>query len=598
MFKKNSWIVALILALAVTALFTGCIEALEPEPEVTYTEVNLGDFNAWGGQAYQKGWAVAGIVFDGLGNAQEKAADLGYKNEDFAAATRLVIEMPDDSYPKGNIDLIWGAEKANGVEVTRWNQTGNITRSKEGNILTIDLTKMNGYSAYKDPSITKRKLVIQAGGDDMKKLVKSAKLLIPDVGFIAVSDISLSAVGVPNFEFTLNGVVAPIDATNQVIHWSIVSFKPVTGPTLDLPYNSDGTPNTTGGAYATALAALKAKVNFVQESITLRPDQPEVLQPDYEYWDWSVLPPVKVTVAGDGETLIPALPGQTENVTSTKTLVATEAGTVTFRATVENGKTETGTTAAAHYTKDFTVKIVNTYDPAIAIAQKSQAANSSTLIGTALNVKHDFGRYGLDINNLVKYTADANGIVKNDAASGTGSYDGGTWFYGASGSEKKATDDSNYNPTNAGVTVGNTGGWPGGVSGGNVWVALELTLESGKGLSDYSTLIFTFQGIDGDKDYKEPIKVRAFAAAPDASYFFPNDTTSPGFVAVTPEGTTSTSSAKTYLLDLNSTLTSAQLTNNKVYLVFYYHTGIAHNLSGYFTEYRYSNIKLIAKGQL
>jgi hypothetical protein len=464
MFKKNSWIVALVLALAVTALFTGCIEALEPEVEVTYTEVKLGDFNAWGGQAYQKGWAVAGIKFDGAGDKQESAADLGYKNDDFAAATRLVIEMPDDSYPKGNIDLIWGAEKAGGVEVTRWRQTGNITRTKEGNILTINLTKMAGYAEYKDPSITKRKLVIQAGGDDMSKLVKSAKLLIPDsVPYVAVTDVTLaSASFLWTNNFTLAPTVTPDDATNQLVYWSIKSWTPPSGSgTLSLPALDTSDPASVT-AYNAAKAALLAKVDFTKKTVVIRPAQPEVLQPDYEYWDYSVLPPVKVTVDGDGEILIPEVDGQSVEVPSSDTIYAVsgEAGTVVLVATILNGKAETGTAAVANFTKEFTVTIADPFS----FAYKLGTTNMSTIYwGGAANAPAT-STVTVASNGATKYTVDFTG--------------------------------NSY---------------------GNAYHYVRYDLGSGKTIGDYTGMTLTYKSVSGDGNFKD-VRVKAMATAPTGGY--------------------------------------------------------------------------------
>jgi len=184
MFKKNSWIVALLLALTVTALFTGCIDALvEEEGGITYTEVELGDFNVWGGQGYQRGWAVAGMKFLGVGDKAEVTKDLGYNNEDFAKATKLVIEMTDATHPNGNLDLIWGGADENGDSIgLDWVQIGDIARTKDGTTLTIDLTKMKDYAKYRDPTIAKRKIVLQAGAEAAGlPFIVSAKLMIPDV---------------------------------------------------------------------------------------------------------------------------------------------------------------------------------------------------------------------------------------------------------------------------------------------------------------------------------------------------------------------------------------------------------------------------------
>jgi len=181
MFKKNSWIVALILALAVTALFTGCIDALEPSTEVTYTEVELGEMNSWGGQPYQRGWSVAGLVFD-AGGVDLVAADKGYKNEDFAKATKLVIEVTD-GHPNGNLGVMWSGELEDGTPYpSGWEGKDPIASTKEGNVVTIDLTDLKNYDKYVESKIARRRLIIQTGGDaNPATWVTKAKLLIPDI---------------------------------------------------------------------------------------------------------------------------------------------------------------------------------------------------------------------------------------------------------------------------------------------------------------------------------------------------------------------------------------------------------------------------------
>jgi len=181
MFKKNSWIVALILALAVTALFTGCIDALEPSTEPTYTEVELGEMNAWGGQPYQRGWSVAGLVFD-AGGVNLVAADKGYKNEDFAKATKLVIEVTE-GHPNGNLDMSWSGELEDGTPYpSGWELKGGIAHTKSGNTVTIDLTDLRNYDKYVESKIARRRLIIQTGGDaNPATWVTKAKLLIPDI---------------------------------------------------------------------------------------------------------------------------------------------------------------------------------------------------------------------------------------------------------------------------------------------------------------------------------------------------------------------------------------------------------------------------------
>jgi len=185
MFKKNSWIVALILALSLSVFFVGCIDVAIVEDTETYEEVALDKgFNIGGGQAYQKGWAVAGILWD-EGTAAG-AKDLGYQNDSFGGARYLVLNLEGhDGYstPKGTVQIIWGAEVGNdkGDTYGRWNQQALSASMYEftGATMKIDLTKaLKDYANWIDPSITKRKIVIQyvEGINE----IKSATLLIPN----------------------------------------------------------------------------------------------------------------------------------------------------------------------------------------------------------------------------------------------------------------------------------------------------------------------------------------------------------------------------------------------------------------------------------
>jgi len=385
MFKKNSWIVALLLALSLTALFTGCIDALAPEEEMTYTEVVLGEFNVWGGQVYQRGWGVAGIKFSGVGDKPEAAADKGYKNDDFGKATKLVIEMTDNTHPNGNLDIIWGAEYANGT-ASGWNQTGSIPYKKDGNVITIDLTKMKGYAKYKDKTATKRKIVLQAGAEKADlPFVKKATLLIPDkVPFVPVTGLSLATSKLFwTSELALEGVFTPEDATNQIVNWSIKSWTNAAGTTtLSLPkypegqgtdstkpdYNANYT--TELAAYTAAKTALLAKVNFKAKTLVIRDEIKEEKQGDVVVWDWTVQPPQKITITGDGQVLVPAQPGQTYAWHEDNVIVATDEynslGTVVLIATVVNGVSDpvgeegkAGYVAGKNFVKELTITIAD-----------------------------------------------------------------------------------------------------------------------------------------------------------------------------------------------------------------------------------------------
>ena len=247
MFKKNSWIVALLLALSLTAfLFTGCVNPLKVvEDTETYEEYPLDKgYNAWAGQVYQKGWAIGGIKFQGKGDAIVVAKDLGYDIEMFQKATKLKIEMPDASYPRSGVDIIWGGEDASGDSGKAggmWNQqpiaggSGDIDTTfakKDGNVLIIDLTKaLKNYSAY--TKAAKLKIVMQVNAPsygDVEGLVQKAYLMIPSTPppFKSITRMTLANdyMYYTSQGFQLDGKFVPEDATNQAVSWQIVGWTP------------------------------------------------------------------------------------------------------------------------------------------------------------------------------------------------------------------------------------------------------------------------------------------------------------------------------------------------------------------------------------
>jgi len=358
--KKYSWIVALLLALSFTAFFIGCgVDPVEvPEPvEETFTEVKLGAFNIWaGGKDQQRGWATgAGFKFLGVGDKMETAKDGGYKVEDFRKAKYLELEL-NEGHPKGGVQIIWGASEGNAEGISGWNSNaltsdaGAITAGKGatlvGSTLKIELSKaLTDYAKYKiAPEV---KILIQYyTGAGVADLVKSAKLLIPDAEapFVAVTGMALeksqfSWAG----ELKLKGIFTPEDATNQLVTWSIKSWTPKGGgasTTLSIKGKPDGT-NVEKADYLASKTALLDKVAFKVEK--------KVIFPEVVEWDYSVLPPEKVTLYG----------GETESWRSEDTIVATDGvdsiGTVVIVATVTDGK------ADGDYTQEFTVTIVDPY---------------------------------------------------------------------------------------------------------------------------------------------------------------------------------------------------------------------------------------------
>jgi hypothetical protein len=336
MLKKNSWIVALLVALSITAFFivTGCVPALvvEEDNEV-YEEYPLDKgYNAWAGQVYQKGWATGGIKFQGKGDAIVIAKDLGYDIEMFQKATKLKIEMPDASYPRSGVDIIWGGEDENGDSGKAggmWNQqpiaggSGDIDTTfakKDGNVLIIDLQKaLKNYSAY--TKAAKLKIVMQVNAPsygDVEGLVQKAFLMIPAtpppfVNVDTIGDLDPKTMYWTNemvLSAKVNGVKGK-DATNQQISWAIKSFRPppvggVPSPLIALP-NLDLYDPASVAAYETKLTALKAIVWWAQEEYIID----DSVTPVYKG-----LRDVVGTIAAPGETLA--------------------VGTVTLVATIKN----------------------------------------------------------------------------------------------------------------------------------------------------------------------------------------------------------------------------------------------------------------------
>jgi hypothetical protein len=253
MLKKNSWIIALLLAFALAAfIIVGCVPAIEVEEDnEVYEEYPLDKgYNAWAGQVYQKGWATGGIKFQGKGDAIVIAKDLGYDIEMFQKATKLKIEMPDASYPRSGVDIIWGGEDENGDSGKAggmWNQqpiaggSGDIDTTfakKDGNVLIIDLTKaLKNYSAY--TKAAKLKIVMQVNAPsygDVEGLVKKAYLMIPATPppFVSVEDLALEKKEMLwTNELELVGKITPDNATNQQVTWAIRSFTPTGGSTIN-----------------------------------------------------------------------------------------------------------------------------------------------------------------------------------------------------------------------------------------------------------------------------------------------------------------------------------------------------------------------------
>ena len=297
MLKKNSWIVALLLALSLTAfIIIGCVDPLKVEEDTDkYTEYELDKgYNVWAGQVYQLGWAIGGIVFQGKGDAITVAKDLGYDIEMFQKAKYLVIEMPDETYPRSGVDIIWGGEDANGDSTKgggMWNQqpiaggSGDVDKTfakKDGNKLKIDLTKaLKNYPMYKAATTTKVKIVMQVNAPsygNVEGLIKKATLLIPEKEdpFVSINEDKPGKPGLSlkkntmlwTNDLVLEAKFDPPDASNQMVVWSIKSFRPTGGSLVGLP---DLNPSDKDSVeeYNEAKKALFKLVSWQQEEYTL-----------------------------------------------------------------------------------------------------------------------------------------------------------------------------------------------------------------------------------------------------------------------------------------------------------------------------------------
>jgi len=330
MFKKNSWIVALFLALSLTTFFLGCVDPLVEDTDegATYEEYPLDKgFNVWGGsKASQMGWATGGLVT----NEGLVTKDLGYELEKFQTARYLVIEMSTDS-PNG-IDLIWGASEDDPSGISGWIQQNGVQNAqystKEGNILTIDLTKaVKDYGKFKTPSSIK---IILQYNPSVEAFVKSAKLLIPEYKFVPATDITFkgAAGGFQYTPYTLDAAVTPGDATRQGVTWSIISFTPTGGGATLSVTGAAGS-----AAYNTSKAALLAKVSFQKIK--------RVVTPAASYTDYSVVPPETIKFP-DTEVSVDWFSGDK--------IVVQEPGRVKVRATIQEGGDK-----EKDFTKDFDI---------------------------------------------------------------------------------------------------------------------------------------------------------------------------------------------------------------------------------------------------
>jgi len=405
--KKFSLIVALLIAL--TVMFISCgtdPTEIEPPKGVTYSEVKLDNgMNIWaGGKDQQQGWATgANFKFKGVGDKIEFAKDAGYKAEDFKAAEFLQFELQPGA-PKGGVQIIWGAAEDNDKNISGWNSNrlttdnGEITagvgitvtkgEDGKGDTWKIELKKaLANFGQYKNADEVKILLQYYTDkGIPSLYVANSAVLLIPDVEvkFQEVTGITLKT---SKFYWTgelkLEGTVAPDDATEQLIIWSIKDWTPVNGTSKDKIYvrgdpskptqNEKDPADPTGVAtlpntsYNYTKAALLAKVDF--KSIT------KYLTDDEWYTDYSVVPPIEIKNASKQED---PYTGWKSNDTIIAKALDASMGTVTIQALVIGGGKD-----GADYTQNISVII----EDAKPLPYKIGTTASSTKVYDAIGGK-------------------------------------------------------------------------------------------------------------------------------------------------------------------------------------------------------------------
>jgi len=334
MYKKNSWIAALLVALSFSIFFIGCIEPLAevPKDEGAYTKFELEKFNAWGGNAEnQQGWGTDGAKWD---NGKKTVESIGLTVEMLQMARYLVVEV-NDGFPKNNFETIWSSWDADGEPIGNWVQFSDITSSggalnpgfgeRTGNTLKLEMPKIiKSYDVFTDSSTASITLLIQHWGNGgTGACIKSAHLLISDEPIPHENVESITLVGGAfkwKKEFALNATVAPTFATNQKILWSIRKWVSKDGTeTIDL--DADLT------SYESFVAKndLKAKVDFK-------------------------------TTYNDND----------DPVYGRSAIIATagieSAGTVTLLATIKNGLQDPDTKEFSDFTATFTVIISDSVD--------------------------------------------------------------------------------------------------------------------------------------------------------------------------------------------------------------------------------------------
>jgi len=349
--KKFSWIVALLLALSLSALFISCgVDPIITESKkVTYTEVKLGAMNIWAGdKEKQQGWATGeGFKFKGVGDKPEVAKDLKYSADDFHAAAFLEFELVEGA-PKYGTEIIWGAPEGNEQGISGWNSTAisdgtgkpdstkGFTIEEDGDkrIAKIELKKaLANYGVYKNAEQVK--IILQHwGGKGIEDMVVpgTAKLLIPDTPeeFVPITGIEL----VKNtFYWTgdlkLEAKFTPEEPSKQLVIWAIKSYQdpPVSATVPGTIYSITGNPDKpdepekdkngdpiADSSYNDSKGTLLSKVNFVD----VEEEEVEFIE---NVWPNQKIVTTVVTANGSKDT-ISLVGGNSDSVGAVITVVA------------------------------------------------------------------------------------------------------------------------------------------------------------------------------------------------------------------------------------------------------------------------------------
>jgi len=483
MIKKNSWIVALLLALSFTTFFS-CVDAYVEEEDDLELVVELGEFNYEAGQKYQLGWAT-----DGHSEAKEK---LGYKASDWKKADTLVLELKGDNGFEGGFTVIWGGEPKTAVNTTAEYGSGWINKklvndngtpiSGAGLILSSDkktarikLNSLLDSEYFFNTAVTELKICLEYNGGGPKTpedLVAKAGLYKSKV-FDPVENIipNLPTTAVWKTNIKLDATVTPDKATKSKIIWSIVGFLPKDGDEGDWDAGDfgdwltiKGKPDGTDAEklqYTNSKTALLAKVDFIAEEITyVKPST---------YLDYSVYPPKETVIT---ESAI------TYNGKSSDTIKAQAAGTVKVQALVLGGgkKDKDGKDTDFKQTFDITIIALNESvkkDVDLSSAKNGGHAAAATVTATATSYnvtpttgdyEDNYAQFKVNLTTLsetagAKTLANVAKIYFDVETTGT---DGGykspklwvsnTEWIGRQGGEPSAVDGINNGIVSAGTT--------------------------------------------------------------------------------------------------------------------------------------------------